>query len=301
MKRILITGATGLVGQEIAKQCLPKGVEIHYLTTRKNQIQNNTTYKGFYWNPKLGEIDRACFKGVDAIINLAGATISKRWTTSYKNEVLNSRINSLRLLRATIIQYNIPIKQLISASAIGNYPSSYDKVYDEETTQVAISFLGEVVKQWEKEIQLFSDLNIKITIVRVGLVLAKNGGALPKIITPIKMGIGTNFGNGKQWQSWIHIEDLAKLFLHLFNNKIEGIYNGVAPHPVTNSQMTKTIAEQLKKPLFLPAIPKVMMQLMLGEMHILLFESQNVSSEKIEASGFEFQFKTLGEALNNLI
>lgn len=301
MKKILITGATGLVGKEIVKQYLEKQISIHYLTTRKNAIKEEINYKGFYWSPKTNMIDKACFEDVDTIINLAGATISKRWTTAYKKEVLNSRIDSLRLLKTTIKHNNIDIKHLISASAIGIYPSSLNKVYDENEAVISTTFLGEVVEQWEKEIDLFSELNIKTTVVRIGLVLAKSGGALPKILAPIKMGAGANFGDGKQWQSWIHVEDLAKLFLHLQDKNIEGVYNGVAPNPVTNSYMTKAIAKQLKKPLLLPAIPKTIMKLMLGEMHILLFESQNVSSEKIETTGFEFQYNTLEEALKNLV
>ncbi|AXT19359.1 TIGR01777 family protein [Flavobacteriaceae bacterium AU392] len=299
--KILITGATGLIGSEIIQQCHKTNIGVHYLTTRKQKLQSEVNSKGFYWNPKNKEIDITCFEGVDVIINLAGSTIAKRWTKTYKKEILDSRVNGLELLKHTIQQNRIKIKQLISASAIGIYPDSLTNIYTEDYPECSKSFLGQVVEQWERAADTFSELDIVVSKIRIGLVLASNKGALPKIVLPIKIGLGSAFGNGKQWQSWIHVSDLANLFLHVLHYELEGVYNGVAPEAITNSEMTKTIAKTLKKPLLLPNTPKVIMKLILGEMHILLFESQKINSNKIEGKGFVFEYKTLENALENLL
>lgn len=299
--KVLITGATGLVGSEIVKECHAQNIDVHYLTTSKNKIENKENYKGFYWNPSVYEIDTDCFQGVDAIINLAGASISKRWTKEYKQEVLDSRLQSLELLYDTIAKNNFTIKQIISASAIGIYPDSDINYYEEDYKDFSYTFLGRVVKQWEKAAEAFKELNITVCKVRIGLVLSGRGGALPEIVKPTKLGMGAAFGDGKQWQSWIHVNDLARIFMHCLQENLSGIYNGVAPNPVSNKELTKGVAKVLGKPLFLPNIPKGVMSLILGEMHILLFESQRVSAQKIEHSGFEFQFPNLLPALEDVL
>ncbi len=298
---VLITGATGLVGKEIVKQCHKKGIAVHYLTTSKSKLSTSENYKGFYWNPKKQEIDIDCFEGVDAIINLVGASISKRWTSAYKTEILESRTKTAKLLQSVIEEHQFPIKHIISASAIGVYPSSLTNYYDENHSEISSSFLGEVVEQWENAVDGFKGLNIDVCKIRIGLVLSENGGALPEIVKPVKLGAGAAFGSGEQWQSWIHIQDLAKLFMFALEEKLNGVYNGVAPNPVTNTELTKSVARVLKKPLFLPNVPKFAMKLALGEMHILLFESQRVSSQKTEDAGFTFQYHHLEPSLENLL
>jgi uncharacterized protein (TIGR01777 family) len=298
---VLITGATGLVGKEIVKQCHFKGISVHYLTTSKSKLSNEDNYKGFYWNPTQNEIDHKCFNDVTAIINLVGASISKRWTKTYKKEILESRTKTAQLLQHTIKKHNYKIEHVVSASAIGIYPASVTNCYDESNSAISDSFLGQVVKQWENAVDGFKTLGCKVAKIRIGLVLAKNGGALPKIVQPIKFGVGAVFGTGMQWQSWIHVKDLASLFVFILQNNLEGIYNGVAPNPVTNKELTKVSSKILKKPLLLPNIPKFAMQLVLGEMHILLFESQHVSSQKIEAKGFGFKYINLKSTLEDLL
>ncbi|PNQ73472.1 TIGR01777 family protein [Hanstruepera neustonica] len=299
--KVLITGATGLIGQAIVKQCLAKGWVVHYLTTSKSKIENSNTYKGFYWNPKDQVIDEACFDGVDTIINLAGASIAKRWTESYKQTILDSRIDTLRLLYSKLSTTKHTVKQLISASAIGAYPDSLTNYYEEDFPKYSNSFLGAVVEKWEAETDAFKALDITVSKVRIGLVLDAQEGALPQIVKPTKFGMGAAFGSGKQWQSWIHVEDLAGIFMYVAQHQLVGVFNGVAPNPVSNTELTKAVASTLKRPLILPNIPKVMMKLVLGEMHILLFESQRVSSKKIENTGFEFQFVNLKPALEDLL
>lgn len=298
---VLITGATGLIGREIVKQCHDKGFNVHYLTTSKSKLATESNYKGFFWNPNNNEIDHSCFDGVSTVINLVGASISKRWIESYKKEILESRTKTAQLLQDTIRLYNYNIKHVVSASAIGIYPSSFTNYYDEAYDQNSDSFLGMVVAQWEDAIDGFKELGCKVAKIRIGLVLARQGGALPEIIKPIKFGAGAAFGNGKQWQSWIHVTDLANIFLHVVAHKLEGVYNGVAPNAVTNSELTKTVAKVLHRPLIMPNIPKPLMKLILGEMHMLLFESQRVSSDKIKAKGFYFKYANLKPALIDIL
>jgi len=299
--RVLITGATGLIGQEMVKLCHEKDIKVNYLTTSKSKIVQEENYKGFYWNPKAKEIDADCFKEVDAIVHLAGTTVSKRWTPSYKKEILSSRTETTALLVNTLRESTHTVKQVVSASAIGIYPDSLINYYDESHNEIGSSFLGQVVSVWEQASDEFLKLNITVSKIRIGLVLSNKGGALMEIVKPIKFGLGAAFGNGKQWQSWIHIHDLANLFLYVLQNNLSGVFDGVAPNPTSNSELTKTAASVLHKPLFMPNIPKFFMKLILGEMHILLFESQRVSSKKIADIGFLFKFNYLEPALNNLL
>lgn len=299
--RILITGATGLVGKEIVRLCHENGIDVNYLTTSKSKLSNSSNYKGFYWNPNNHEIDPACFEDVEAIINLVGASISKRWTDRYKVEILDSRTRTAQLLKDTITKHQFPVKHIVSASAIGIYPTSLVNYYDENNSEISDSFLGQVVQKWEEAVDDFSELNINVCKIRIGLVLSENGGALPEIVRPIRFGAGAAFGSGKQWQSWIHINDLAQIFIFALKENLSGVYNAVAPNPVTNSELTKASAKVLKRPLLLPNIPKLPMKLVLGEMHMLLFESQRVSSSKIIEKGFDFKFVNIETALQDLL
>ncbi|MCR8666134.1 TIGR01777 family oxidoreductase [Aestuariibaculum sp. M13] len=299
--RVLITGATGLIGKEIVKCCLKKGIQVNYLTTSNSKIEQKDDYQGFYWNPKSQDIDTNCFKDVDAIIHLAGATVSKRWTPCYKKEILSSRRDSTRLLVNSLKGEMHTIKQVISASAIGIYPDSSTNYYEENYKIKDSSFLSKVTYIWESEVDAFSTLGIIVSKIRIGLVLSNKGGALKEMLKPIKMGVGSAFGDGKQWQSWIHISDLAELFLYVLKHQLPGVYNAVAPNPVTNAELIKTIANKLEAPLFMPNIPKIVMKMVLGEMHTLLFDSQRVSSKKIEDKGFYFKHHHLQPALTDLL
>jgi uncharacterized protein (TIGR01777 family) len=299
--KVLITGATGLIGQELVAQCHAKGYAVNFLTTSKNKLVSEPNYQGFYWNPNVGDIDEKCLIGVSVIINLAGASISKRWTSSYKKEVLESRIDTLNTLYEVLEKVKEhQVASFISASAIGIYPNSLDHYYDEEEAAVDDSFLGEVVFAWENKVNEFKTLNLKVSKVRIGLVMSANGGALPEIARPIKYYVGAAFGSGEQWQSWIHISDLARMFLFIAESNLKGVFNGVSPNPVTNNRLVKEIAKILEKPLFSPNIPKFVVQTILGEMSYILFASQRVSSKKIEEEGFVFEHQNICNALENI-
>ncbi|MCW1147755.1 TIGR01777 family oxidoreductase [Flavobacterium lacisediminis] len=298
---VLITGATGLVGQELVNLMLQNGHNVHYLSTSKSKLVTNTNYKGFYWNPKNAEIDTNALTDVEVIIHLAGANVAKKWTTAYKEEIIESRVLSTQLLFKTLQKNSHQVKQIISASAVGIYPDSLTDIYHETDLDIDVSFLGNVVKQWENEVSQFEKLEIIVSKIRIGIVLAKNGGALQEMAKPIKYGVGAAFGSGEQYQSWIHVQDLVAIFQFVMENRLPGIYNGVAPYPVTNSELTKAIAKTLGKPLFLPNIPKFVMKLILGEMHQILFSSQHVSCRKLLDENFQFKFASLDKALNDLL
>lgn len=299
--KVLITGATGLIGSALVKLCHSEGVFVHYFTTRKDKIEDRENYKGFYWNPKNNEIDTKAFEGVNAIISLAGASISKRWTSSYKKEILNSRTKPAQLIYDTLKNTEHSITHFISASGISIYPASETKLYTEENKETDASFLSTVVEAWEASATQFRDLGMDVAVVRTGLVLAKNEGVLPKLVKTIKMGVGAPLGNGEQWQSWIHINDIAGIYLFILQNELEGVYNAVAPTPVTNQKMTKLLAKKLHAPLWLPKVPAFMLKLIMGEMAVLALEGQLVSSKKIEASGYYFRFSNMEAVCQDLL
>lgn len=299
--KILIAGATGLVGSEIVRLCMKQDIAVNYLTTSKRKIVSESGYQGFYWNPDGDEIDLKCFEGVTAVINLAGSSISKRWTPKYKKIVLTSRINTLRTLKNGLRKVNrAEIASFVSASAIGIYPNSLSKFYEEGETAIDDSFLGDVVAAWEKEADAFQEFDFSVAKIRIGLVLSAEGGALPEMAKPIKFYVGSAFGTGKQWQSWIHITDLARLFLFTVTNELNGVYNGVGPNPINNSKLVNEIAKVLKRPLFLPKVPQFAMKAILGEMSYILFTSQRVSSKKIEEEGFVFDQANICCALEDI-
>ncbi len=299
--KVLITGATGLVGQAIVKVLHGQDIAVNYLTTSESKIKSSENYQGFYWNPSREEIDLACFQDVDAIINLAGASIAHRWTNEHMQRILESRTQSLSTLHKGLNKLNsINIKTFITASAIGIYPNSLTHFYDEKEASIDDSFVGEVVKKWEISADQFKSFDFKVAKIRIGIVLSTEGGALPKMAAPIQNYVGAPVGTGEQWQSWIHIDDLAEMFVFAMRNELEGVYNGVSPNPVTNSKLIKELAHVLDRPLWLPNVPKFVLKTIFGKMSYLLFASQRVSSKKIEKQGFIFRFPNLGLALKNL-
>tara|TARA_B110000037_G_scaffold20618_2_gene22404 strand:+ start:37173 stop:38087 length:915 start_codon:yes stop_codon:yes gene_type:complete len=298
---LLITGATGLVGKALVKQCLAQGDTVHYLTTRKSKIATQKNYKGFYWNPQDNAIDLACFEGVEVIFNLAGSSIAQRWSKVAKTSILSSRTQALALLHSSIETRKFPITRIISASAIGIYPDSKTRYYDEKFQGTDASFLRSVVKSWEGSLKPFQTLGVKTTALRIGIVLDTHEGALPKIMAPIKHYLGAALGVGDQWQSWIHINDLVRLFMFVLESKLEGVYNAVAPNPVQQIELTKLIAKQLQRPLVLPNVPEFALRLMLGEMRAIALESQRVCASKIQDAGFKFDFLELEPALEDLM
>lgn len=301
--RFLITGATGMIGSKLVKQCHKLGIAVNYLTTAKDKITKTDDYKGFYWNPQNQEIDKACFHEVDAIINLVGANVAERWTPKYKKEIIESRTKTAALLVNSLRQIDHQVGHVVSASAIGIYKSSLTKLHmeDEDEKFHNSKYIGHVVKEWEAAVDEFTTLGIQVAKLRIGLVLSENGGALERILQPINYYIGAPLGSGKQWQSWIHVNDLVNLFIYSVKHQLNGVFNAVAPNPVTNTELSKCIAEKVNKPLWLPNVPAFALKLALGEMSTIVLASQLVSSKKILSEDFQFEYTYLSNALDDLL
>ena len=301
--KLLITGATGLVGKELVKKSIAEGHSIHYLTTQKSKLNSIQGAKGFYWNPKEGILDQACFSNVDAILLLAGATISKPWTRSYKEEIYSSRIDATRIVFHSLkeLKDQHQVKQIVSASAIGIYPSDFERTVTESEIVSADSFMSKVVIDWEKEVDAFKSLGIKTSKLRIGLVLALDGGVVGTLKVPILFGLSAAFGNGKQGQSWIHLMDVVGLFLHAIKNQWDGVYNAVAPNPVSQSQFISSLAKALNRPHFFPAIPQFLLKTLIGEMSSLVLDSHYISPRKVIDQGYTFQFDQIDRALEDIV
>ncbi len=291
-----------MVGRALVARCLKDGIEVNYLSTRQGKLRSENGYRGFLWNPAAGTIDPECFRGVRMIVNLAGSPITKPWTAAGKKDIQNSRTESLQCLRKGLEALDgHQVAYLVSASAIGIYPSSYTEYYSEENTGPQAGFLQETVRKWEEAVKAFDALGIPQGMLRIGLVLAREGGALQALTRPIRLGAGAALGSGRQWQSWIHLHDLVSMFRFALDNRLEGTYNAVAPNPVTNRKLTAEAASVLNRPLWLPAVPSWALKLLLGERSHLLLDSQRVSCEKVQMEGFAFEFPNLRPALEDLL
>ena len=299
--KLLVTGATGLIGKNLITHAKRRKISIHFLTTRKGECVNSEGLKGFFWNPEQDEIDDSCFEGVDTLIHLAGANISKPWTNNNKEVILDSRLNSTRLLKKTLDRLNIKMKSICCAGAIGIYPNSIDDIHEENSPLSQENFLQKVTYAWEQESESLSKNSINLSIFRIGLVLAKEGGLLSKLTPPVKFFLGTAFASGKQWQSWIHIDDLSRLFFRAVDDGWEGTFNAVAPNPISQINLIKEIGRTLKRPVFLPNIPAFFLQLFMGERSLLILGSHRVSAKLILSKGFKFQFPYLKPALNDIL
>ncbi|WP_265428695.1 TIGR01777 family oxidoreductase [Chryseobacterium sp. YIM B08800] len=295
---VLITGASGTIARVLSKK-LENQYSIRFLT-RKKEAENE-----FEWDLENQIIEENAFENVSHIIHLAGANISeKRWTEDRKKELISSRVDSAKLILNTLKKKNLKLKSFISASGINFYGTkTTDKIFTENDAP-GNDFLSEVVVVWEKAADEFKEQNIaeRVVKIRTAVVLSKNEGALAKMMTPIKFGIGSPLGSGKQYMSWIHIDDICRMYeFALKNLEIEGSYNASAPQHTTNENLTKLIAKVLNKPLLMPNVPSFILKLIFGELADALLEGSRASSEKIEKAGFEFQFPDLKMALEDLL
>lgn len=297
-KKVLIAGASGLIGNELSEILLQRGYDVSLLTRK---INNQIKIEQYLWNPAILNADENAFKGVDVIVNLAGASIAdKKWTNARKSEILNSRVNAVK----TIAKYinNIKGIHLINASAIGYYGFADNKKVFVEQDSPGSGFMAKVCCEWEKAVGNISTTDLNKSIVRIGVVLSSKGGALPKITKPIQLGLGTPLGTGNQIVSWIHMDDLISIFLMLIEGRLPaGIYNGVAPNPLNNKQLTYEIAKRLNKRIIWPSVPEFVLKIMLGEMADVVLKGNIVSSEKLISNDFQFKFPEIQGALSNLI
>lgn len=297
-KKILITGASGLVGAQVTEMLLQKGYSVVHVgrTKRAGKIP------AFVWNVNSGEFDAEALQGVSTIINLAGAGIAdKRWTESRKRELLESRTKSVALLCDALRKHQHEVTTVVSASAIGYYGFGFNDEIFTEQDKPGIDFLATLTQQWEAETDKLQSLNIRVVKLRLGIVLSAKGGALPEMAKPVRWFVGSPLGEGTQYLSWIHIDDLCAMFIKAIeDDRLYGAYNAVSGHWVTNAEMTRAIGNVLNRPVWLPRVPGFVLTLVLGEMANLVLRGSKVSSDKIRQAGFEFKYVNLVEALKSL-
>lgn len=300
METVLITGGTGLVGKHLSNKLQEKGYSVSFLSRTR---QKTLSIKTFEWNYQKQTIDNGVFNNVDYIIHLAGANIGeKRWTNSRKQLIIDSRVKTGQLIFDRIKEQKKSLKAFISASAIGYYGTiTTDKIF-KETDLSANDFLGNTCNQWEKIADKFEEIGIRTIKIRTGVILTEKKGALSKMITPVKMGIGSAIGTGKQYLPWIHIDDLCGIYIKAIEDKtMEGSFNAVAPDYRTNKNFTKILATVLNKPFWFPNIPAFTMKIIFGEMSSILLKGSRVSSDLIMSKGYNFIFPNLKDALIDLL
>ena len=299
--KLLITGGSGTIGQEITKLALAKKYEVNILTRNKKLRSKNIYLKYYYWNPKNEEIDKECFKDVNSVINLAGFSVFNLWTKKNKLKILNSRINSTSFILKYIRENKINIKSFVSASGIAAYPNSIEKKSSEfDSVNLKDSFINQVVLKWEEKVFEYDKIlpNISFSVLRVGLVLSKFDGLFQVSKKLAKYYLLSPLGAGNQWQSWVHVEDASNIFLNSAKNNIRGICNVVSPNPISQNELIKKIAIYNRSKILFPNIPKVLVKIFFGEMSELVLSSQKVISNNL--INYDFIFPDIDAALRDL-
>ena len=296
--KVVVTGATGFVGQEVVKQLLIAGDEVIVLTRNvaKAAITLGSSCRYYQWEDGEALPPSEALEGVDGIINLMGETISKRWDEPQKKKIYNSRINGTRKLVEAIEKLKVKPKVFVSTSAVGIYGNRGPEEIN-ESSSLADDFLAKVCKDWENEANKAKNYGVRVVMIRLGIVLGRKGGALAKMLPIFKLGLGGPLGSGNQYMSWIHVRDIATMFIEAVkNNELKGVFNGTSPYPATNSEFTKLLGKVLGRPAFLP-VPSIALKLALGEMSQLLLEGQKVLPVKFKEAKFRYRYSTLEMAL----
>ena len=300
MDTILITGGSGLVGRNLSMKLKDKGYNVALLSRSPEQ---STDIKSYFWDPAKDEIDHTAITESDFIIHLAGAGIGdKRWTAGRRKDIINSRVKTADLIYRVVRETGKKVKAFITISGSNYYGTLTSEKIFNETDPPAVDFLGEVCRFWEEAADRFSESGSRIVKIRTGIVLARKGGVLSRIITPVRLGVGSPIGSGKQYVPWIHIDDLCNIFIKAIDDQnMKGAYNAAAPQDITNSDLMRSLAQELGKPFWFPAVPSFIMKIMLGKMSEILLEGSRISSEKIRSAGFNFQFPELRDAIEDLL
>ena len=295
MRKVLITGGSGLIGRRLSFLLKSRGYEVRILS-RSNNPKNN--YKTFVWNVSEQYINDSAFEGLNHIIHLAGAGIAdKRWSEKRKKEIIASRVASTNLLYNSVKRLKTPLNSFISASATGYYGAVTSETIFEEKDKPAKDFLGKVCSLWEDSIFQFNEIKIRTVALRTGIVLSKDGGALKKMKTPII----TSLGNGKQYMPWIHIDDLCELYIKAIEDQeFKGAFNAVSPEHISNLSFSKKISKIFNYPFLALGAPSLILQIVFGEMSTIILNGSRISANKIKQAGFKFKFENLEKALKNL-
>lgn len=301
METVLITGGTGLVGTALTDLLLERGYRVIVLTRTPERGRNKQiTYAR--WDVNTQTIDTAALQQADYIVHLSGANVAdKRWTEARKQEIVTSRTQSSELIVKALLSTPNKVKKVISASATGYYGQYMDHVFT-ESDPAAADYLGVTTQLWEQSIGDVRSLGKKLVVFRIGMVLSRDGGALKEFYKPLRFGFATIMGSGEQYISWIHIHDLVRLFFNaIVNDKLEGIYNAVAPNPVTNKELIQAMARAAKGKSYMMAyVPAAALKLALGEMSVEVLKSVRASSAKIQQTGFQFSYPTIDRAMEQL-
>jgi uncharacterized protein len=294
---IAVTGASGLIGSALIARLTASGHRVARLVRTEPRPDSTD----IYWDPEKAYVDTVNLDGKDAVVHLAGATISERWSPERKARIQSSRVRGTQLIAEAVRQVSKPPKVLVSASAIGYYGERGPEVLREESAP-GKGFLAEVCRDWEAATEVASRAGIRVAHLRTGITLSRRGGALAKMLPPFRMGLGGKVGSGKQYMSWIAIDDLVGAILHIIeSDSLKGPVNGVAPNPVTNLEFTRTLGKVLSRPTFMP-LPAFAVRLLFGEMgQALLLSSQRVEPAKLIDSGFAFQYPRLEEGLRHVL
>jgi uncharacterized protein (TIGR01777 family) len=296
-KKILITGASGLIGARLTDMLGARGHSVAHLVRAKK----GSGLPSYEWDPVIGKIDIGFLNQIDTIVHLSGAGVADgRWTSARKKEILDSRVNSTTLLFNTLKNNPHTVQTFVSASAIGYYGFGDDTKIFKESDNEGKDFLANVTRQWENEVDQINTLGLRVIKLRIGVVLSEKGGALKKMAAPFKFGLGAALGTGHQFVSWIHIDDLCAMFIKAIEDeRMSGAYNATTAW-CTNEEMTAAIAKALHKVRWLPPVPSVILKLVLGEMADIVLGGSKISSEKIRQTGFHYQFPDLESVLLNL-
>ncbi len=300
MPTILIAGGSGLVGMHLSQMLQTAGHTVLHLSRKRNL---NAKFPAYAWDLEKKTIEQDAVDRAHFIINLAGAGIAdQRWTDERKQLIISSRVDSTLLLKAAIERRPTPLKAFISASAVGFYGNRGDSLMTEDDPASKDSFLAESVSAWEDAVEKIAATGLRTVAIRIGVVFSTQGGALEKMLIPFKFFNATYFGDGQQWMSWIHLDDICRMFIEAIDNeRFSGIYNGVAPHPFRNKNLIAELKTAVGKPAIMLPAPEFVLRVAMGEMADVVFDSTRVSSKKIEATGFKFLFPDLLPALRDLL
>ncbi len=296
-KNVLISGASGFVGTHLTEFLLEKGYKVKKLT----RSLPDTTGDQVYWNPAKGEIELEALEDLDAVVHLAGENIAGRWTDQKKAKIESSRVQGTKLLSESLAKLNKKPEVLIAASAVGYYGSRGDEILSEKSTH-GRGFLSDVGVKWENATKAAQEAGIRVCNVRIGLVLGADGGALGKMLVPFKLGLGGKIGDGKQYWSWIAIDDLVEIIYYLLEHEdLKGPVNAVAPNAGTNNEFTSTLGRVLGRPTIFP-LPAFVVRGLFGEMgEETMLSSARVTPQKLLDSGYKFKYPKLEQALNNIL
>ena len=299
--RVLVTGATGFVGQRLCEALSSRGDTVIALSRDADAAKQKVPAieAAYSWNPNSEPAPAESLAGVDAVVHLAGEAVVGRWTETKKNAIRDSRVNGTRNLVAGIARADSKPPVMVSASAVGFYGDRGDEELTEQSAP-GDDFLADTSVAWEEEARKVEPLGVRLALVRIGVVLGPGGGALGAMLTPFKLGVGGPLGSGRQWWSWIHRDDLVGLILHLIDSDLSGAFNGTAPTPSRQKDFAKTLGRVLRRPAFMP-LPAFQLKILMGGFATELLSSKKVLPQATVESGYQFQHPELEAALRNVL